>query len=42
MSVALAVGAWDRLTVLGVVVVLAQAVAVAVFTDLQWAGLRRR
>lgn len=43
MSAALVVGAWDRLTVLGVVVVLAQAAAVAVFADLQWAsGLRRR
>ena len=39
MSVALAIGAWDRLTVLGVVVVLAQAAAVAMFADLQWAGL---
>jgi len=42
MSVALVIGAWDRLTVLGVVVVLAQAAAVAVFADLQWAGSRRR
>jgi hypothetical protein len=42
MSLGLAVGAWERLTVLGVVVVLAQAAAVAVFADLQWAtGLRR-
>ena len=37
MSVALVVGAWERLTVVGVVVVLAQAAAVAVFADLQWA-----
>lgn len=36
-SVALVIGAWDRLTVTGVVVVLAQAAAVAVFADLQWA-----
>lgn len=43
MSVGLAVGAWEALTVLGAVVVLAQAAAVAVFADLQWAsGLRRR
>ncbi|MDD7936264.1 hypothetical protein [Actinomycetospora straminea] len=42
MSVALVVGAWEQLTVLGAVVVLAQAAAVAVFADLQWAtGLRR-
>lgn len=43
VSLGLAVGAWERLTVLGAVVVLAQAAAVAVFADLQWAtGLRRR
>lgn len=43
MSLALVVAAWEQLTVLGVVVVLAQAAAVAVFADLQWAtGLRRR
>lgn len=43
MSLGLAVGAWERLTVLGAVVVLVQAAAVAVFADLQWAtGLRRR
>ncbi|MEJ2864644.1 hypothetical protein [Actinomycetospora flava] len=43
MSLALVVGAWDQLTVLGVVVVIAQAAAVAVFADLQWTqGLRRR
>ncbi|MDD7937334.1 hypothetical protein PHK61_02745 [Actinomycetospora lutea] len=42
MSLGLVVGAWDQLTVLGAVVVLAQAAAVAVFADLQWAtGLRR-
>lgn len=42
MSLGLAVGAWEQLTVLGAVVVLAQAAAVAVFADLQWAtGLRR-
>jgi hypothetical protein len=42
-SLGLAVGGWERLTVLGAVVVLAQAAAVAVFADLQWAtGLRRR
>lgn len=43
MSLALVVGAWEQLTVLGVVVVVAQAAAVAVFADLQWStGLRRR
>ncbi|PVZ03438.1 hypothetical protein [Actinomycetospora cinnamomea] len=42
MSLGLVAGAWERLTVLGVVVVLAQAAAVAVFADLQYAGLRRR
>lgn len=43
MSLGLAVGAWEQLTALGVVVVVAQAAAVAVFADLQWAtGLRRR
>jgi hypothetical protein len=36
-SLGLAVGAWERLTVLGAVVVLAQAAAVAVFADLQYA-----
>jgi hypothetical protein len=36
-SLGLVVGAWDRLTVLGAVVVLAQAAAVAVFADLQYA-----
>jgi hypothetical protein len=42
LSLGLVVAAWDQLTVLGVVVVLAQAAAVAVFADLQWAaGLRR-
>jgi hypothetical protein len=42
MSLGLVVGAWEQLTVLGAVVVLAQAAAVAVFADLQWAtGLRR-
>jgi hypothetical protein len=42
MSLGLAVGTWSQLTVLGAVVVLAQAAAVAVFADLQWAsGLRR-
>ncbi len=41
-SLGLAVGLWSALTVLGVVIVLAQAGAVAVFADLQYAGLRRR
>jgi hypothetical protein len=41
-SLGLAVGAWEQLTVLGVVVVLAQAAAVTVFAELQYAGLRRR
>jgi hypothetical protein len=36
-SLGLVVGAWDRLTVLGAVIVLAQAAAVAVFADLQYA-----
>jgi hypothetical protein len=36
-SLGLVVGAWDRLTVLGVAIVLAQAAAVAVFADLQYA-----
>jgi hypothetical protein len=36
-SLGLAVGAWEQLTVLGAVVVLAQAAAVAVFADLQYA-----
>jgi len=36
-SLGLTVGAWERLTVLGAVVVLAQAAAVAVFADLQYA-----
>ena len=36
-SLGLAVGAWEQLTVLGVVVVLAQAAAVAVFAVLQYA-----
>ncbi|GAA4738437.1 hypothetical protein [Actinomycetospora chibensis] len=36
-SLGLVVGAWDRLTMLGVVIVLAQAAAVAVFADLQYA-----
>lgn len=38
----LAVGLWSSLTVLGIVVVLAQAGAVTVFADLQYAALRRR
>lgn len=36
-SLGLVVGAWERLTALGAVIVLAQAVAVAVFADLQYA-----
>jgi hypothetical protein len=36
-SLGLVVGAWDRLTVLGAIIVLAQAAAVAVFADLQYA-----
>ncbi|WP_433798543.1 hypothetical protein [Actinomycetospora sp. CA-084318] len=35
-SLALTVGAWEHLTTLGVVVVLAQAAAVAVFAELQY------
>lgn len=41
-SLGLAVGLWSSLTVLGIVVVLAQAGAVTVFADLQYAALRRR
>jgi hypothetical protein len=41
-SLGLAVGLWSTMTVLGIVVVLAQAGAVAVFADLQYAALRRR
>jgi hypothetical protein len=41
-SLGLAVGLWSTMTVLGIVVVLAQAAAVAVFADLQYAALRRR
>ena len=37
VQLGLVVGAWDRLTVLGAVIVLAQAAAVAVFADLQYA-----
>ena len=40
-SLGLAVGLWSTMTVLGLVVVLAQAGAVAVFADLQYAALRR-
>lgn len=40
-SLGLAVGLWSTMTVLGVAVVLAQAGAVAVFADLQYAALRR-
>lgn len=40
-SVSAVVLGWEALTGLGVVVVLAQAAAVAVFADLQWLGLRR-
>jgi hypothetical protein len=40
-SVVATVAGWNALTALGVAVVLAQAVAVAVFADLQWLGLRR-
>lgn len=41
-SIALAIGAWSALTTLGAVVVLAQALAVAVLADLQFTALRRR
>lgn len=40
-SVVATVAGWNALTPLGVGVVLAQALAVAVFADLQWLGLRR-
>jgi len=40
-SLGLAVGLWSTMTALGLVVVLAQAGAVAVFADLQYAALRR-
>lgn len=40
-SVVATVAGWHALTGLGAVVVLAQALAVAVFADLQWVGLRR-
>jgi hypothetical protein len=40
-SVVATVPGWDALTALGVGVVLAQALAVAVFADLEWLGLRR-
>jgi hypothetical protein len=40
-SLGLAVGLWSTMTVLGIVVVLAQAAAVAVFAELQYAALRR-
>lgn len=40
-SVVATVAGWNALTGLGVGVVLAQALAVAVFADLQWLGLRR-
>jgi hypothetical protein len=41
-SLGLGVGLWSTMTGLGIVVVLAQAGAVAVFADLQYAALRRR
>ena len=40
-SVVATVAGWNALTAPGVGVVLAQALAVAVFADLQWLGLRR-
>lgn len=40
-SVAATIAGWSVLTGLGVAVVLAQALAVAVFAELQWLGLRR-
>jgi hypothetical protein len=40
-SVGALIAGRDTFTTLGTVVVLAQAVAVAVFADLQWLGLRR-